>query len=143
MFSSPGSPLIIQGDQSILLDLHDPRAEDARKSIAAFAELEKDHPEHIHSYRLNPLSLWIRRPQPGYSPKSIMETLDSFSRYPIPASVERNITEIMGRFGMIKLLPSESLSRSSSGLFFLQVLDQHLFDVLNNQRSLKKLVIPR
>jgi DNA excision repair protein ERCC-3 len=140
MFSSPGSPLIIQGDQSILLDLHDPRAEDARKSIAAFAELEKS-PEHIHSYRLNPLSLW-NAAAAGYSPKSIMETLDSFSRYPIPASVERNITEIMGRFGMIKLLPSESVSRSSSGLFFLQVLDQHLFDVLNNQRSLKKLVIP-
>ena len=50
-------PLIIQGDRSILLDIHDPKAADARFALIPFAELEKS-PEHIHTYRITAMSLW-------------------------------------------------------------------------------------
>ncbi|HPA41792.1 MAG TPA: helicase-associated domain-containing protein, partial [Candidatus Hydrogenedentes bacterium] len=44
-------PVIIQSDRSILLETDSPAFEDARDSLALFAELVKS-PEHIHTYRL-------------------------------------------------------------------------------------------
>jgi len=58
-FSLPHAPenaLIVQSDCSILLEVHAPPAEDARVALAPFAELEKS-PEHVHTYRLTPLSI--------------------------------------------------------------------------------------
>jgi DNA excision repair protein ERCC-3 len=50
-------PVIVQSDRSILLETDGPNFEDARDAIAPFAELLKS-PEHIHTYRITPLSLW-------------------------------------------------------------------------------------
>ena len=57
LLSDFSKPLILQSDFSLLLDVHNPLFENARGEIAAFAELEKS-PEHIHTYRITPLSLW-------------------------------------------------------------------------------------
>ena len=54
---NPANPLIVQGDRTILLEVDNPLHAEARDAIAPFAELEKS-PEHIHTYRLTPLSLW-------------------------------------------------------------------------------------
>src|SRR5271166_4339542 len=54
---NPANPLIVQGDRTILLEVDNPLHGEARDAIAPFAELEKS-PEHIHTYRLTPLSLW-------------------------------------------------------------------------------------
>ena len=54
---NPANPLIVQGDRTILLEVDNPLHAEARDTIAPFAELEKS-PEHIHTYRLTPLSLW-------------------------------------------------------------------------------------
>ena len=54
---NPANPLIVQGDRTILLEVDNPLYAEARDAIAPFAELEKS-PEHIHTYRLTPLSLW-------------------------------------------------------------------------------------
>src|SRR5207248_874401 len=51
------NPLIVQADKSILLEVHNPRYEEARDVLARFAELEKS-PDHLHTYRITPLSLW-------------------------------------------------------------------------------------
>src|SRR3974377_2053915 len=53
----PTNPLIVQGDRSILVEVDNPRCAEAPDALAPFAELEKS-PEHIHPYRLTPLSLW-------------------------------------------------------------------------------------
>ena len=53
----PSNPLIVQGDRSILVEVDNPKYAKARDALAPFAELEKS-PEHIHTYRLTPLSLW-------------------------------------------------------------------------------------
>ena len=51
------NPLIIQSDRTLLLDVHAPKAPECRAALIPFAELERS-PEHLHTYRLTPLSLW-------------------------------------------------------------------------------------
>ena len=53
----PANPLIVQGDRTVLVEVDNPFYAEARDALAPFAELEKS-PEHIHTYRLTPLSLW-------------------------------------------------------------------------------------
>ena len=53
-------PLIVQSDKTLLLEIDHERAQDCRKAIAPFAELERS-PEHVHTYRLTPLGLWNAR----------------------------------------------------------------------------------
>ena len=50
-------PLIVQSDKTVLLEVDHELAGAARAAIAPFAELERA-PEHIHTYRISPLSLW-------------------------------------------------------------------------------------
>ena len=51
------NPLIVQSDRTLLLDVHAPLADKCRNELIPFAELERS-PEHLHTYRLTPLSLW-------------------------------------------------------------------------------------
>lgn len=99
------SALIVQGDQTILLDVHDPGAEEARGDIAAFAELEKS-PEHFHTYRITPLSLW-NAASAGFDAAAVVDALDRHSRFPVPPHVSRSITESLSRYGKLILDPTE------------------------------------
>ena len=54
---APQNPLIVQSDRSLLLEVDNSLYTAARDELARFAELEKS-PEHIHTYRITPLSLW-------------------------------------------------------------------------------------
>jgi len=99
------SALIVQGDHSILLDVHDPGAEDARQAIAPFAELEKS-PEHFHTYRITPLSLW-NAASAGLDAPAVIASLDQNSRFPVPPHVARSITESISRYGKLVLEPTE------------------------------------
>ena len=51
------NPVIVQSDKTILLETHSAKFEEARDALSGFAELVKS-PEHIHTYRVTPLSLW-------------------------------------------------------------------------------------
>jgi DNA excision repair protein ERCC-3 len=73
------NPLIVQSDRTILLDVHAEQAEEARSAIIPFAELEKS-PEHIHTYRITPLSLW-NAASAGFRPDDIEKVLEKYSRY--------------------------------------------------------------
>src|SRR4051794_41957801 len=64
------SCLIVQSDKTLLLEVDHERADDCRKSIAPFAELERS-PEHIHTYRLTPLGLWNARAAGDHAPPGI------------------------------------------------------------------------
>ena len=87
------------------MDIHDLEANEARFALIPFAELEKS-PEHLHTYRLTPLSLW-NAAGVGLSADSIMKTLTGFSRFKVPDSILVWMKETMGRYGKIKLLPLE------------------------------------
>jgi DNA excision repair protein ERCC-3 len=75
----PERPLIVQGDHSLLLETHNPQFAEARDAIAPFAELEKS-PEHIHSYRLHPLSLW-NAAAAGHTLEQAEAALHDYSKY--------------------------------------------------------------
>jgi DNA excision repair protein ERCC-3 len=98
----PRNPLIVQGDRSVLVEVHSPRFEEARGAIAPFAELEKS-PEHIHTYRLTPLSLW-NAAAAGMSAEAIGEVLCRYAKYPVPQNVLADVQELAGRWGRVRLV---------------------------------------
>ena len=71
-------PLIVQSDRSVLLETDGPAFEDARDALAAFAELVKS-PEHIHTYRITPLSLW-NAAAAGLTADRIVKDLEKYSK---------------------------------------------------------------
>ena len=97
----PENPLIVQSDLTVLVEVNGPRYEESRDELARFAELEKS-PEHIHTYRITPLSLWNAAAL-GLSAPEIHQTLETFSKYDIPQNVSVEISEIMGRYGRLEL----------------------------------------
>ncbi|MCQ2587715.1 MAG: DEAD/DEAH box helicase [Treponema sp.] len=96
------NPLIVQGDRSLLLDVHAPLAEECRNALIPFAELEKS-PEHLHTYKLSPLSLW-NAASAGFTAEDAINVLNKYSRYEVPQSIGMWITEISTRFGKLKLV---------------------------------------
>ena len=96
------NPLIVQSDKSVLVEVASPRYEVARDLLARFAELEKS-PEHIHTYRITPLSLW-NAASSGMSGQGIVATLGEYGKYELPENVRRDILETMGRYGLVKLI---------------------------------------
>lgn len=101
MAVSPDNALIIQSDCTVLLETHAPRAEDARAALAPFAELVKS-PEHVHTYRLTPLSIWNARAA-GLPAEKMVSALREHARYPVPASVEQEVLDLAARFGRVTL----------------------------------------
>jgi len=96
-----GGPLIVQSDQTLLLEIDHPASEECRGDIAAFAELERS-PEHVHTYRMTPLGLWNARAA-GLEAEQVCGLLRRWSRFPVPDSVLAGVTETMGRYGRLVL----------------------------------------
>jgi DNA or RNA helicases of superfamily II len=96
-----GGPLIVQSDASVLLDVRHPDAEEARESLARFAELVK-RPEDLHTYRITPLSVW-NAASSGLTADEMTDDLIAFSRYDVPAGLIDRIATWAGRYGKIRL----------------------------------------
>jgi DNA excision repair protein ERCC-3 len=94
-------PLIVQSDKTLLLEIDHERAQDCRKAIAPFAELERS-PEHVHTYRLTPLGLWNARAA-GHDAEQVVDTLLEYSRYAVPHSLLVDVAETMARYGRLRL----------------------------------------
>lgn len=101
------NPLIVQSDRTILLDVHAPLANDCRNDLIPFAELERS-PEHLHTYRLTPLSLW-NATSAGFTSEDAVNVLQKYARYEVPQSVIMWIRETAGRFGKIRLVPGPKI----------------------------------
>jgi DNA excision repair protein ERCC-3 len=97
----PGNPLIVQGDRSVLVEVDNPRYAEARDALAPFAELEKS-PEHIHTYRLTPLSLW-NAAAAGITADAMIDVLRQHSKFPIPSNLATDLAELVGRYGRVRL----------------------------------------
>ncbi len=101
MVRAADNALIVQSDASVLLDVHSSRAEQARAALAPFAELVRS-PEHVHTYRLTPLSIWNARAA-GMTAERMVELLREHSRFPVPAGVEEEIVQLAARYGRVVL----------------------------------------
>jgi DNA excision repair protein ERCC-3 len=99
-FNGPG-PLVVQSDRTLLLEVDHPDADACRIAIAPFAELERA-PEHIHTYRLTPLGLWNARAA-GHDAEQVVDTLLTYSRYPVPNSLLVDVAETMDRYGRLRI----------------------------------------
>jgi DNA excision repair protein ERCC-3 len=94
--------LIVQSDRTLLLEVENPLYEDCREAIAQFAELEKS-PEHIHTYRVTPLSLWNARAA-GMQFQEMSEALARYSKFEVPQSLLADIRDLVARYGRLQLV---------------------------------------
>ncbi|MCL2230673.1 MAG: DEAD/DEAH box helicase [Treponema sp.] len=124
--------LIVQSDRTLLLDVHCENAEDARQAIIPFAELEKS-PEHIHTYRITPLSLW-NAASAGLTPKDIVKALKEHTRYEIPDSIIEGFSLLMSRYGKIRMIQEGD----DSSTLFLQIDDEATRLEIGESKALKK-----
>jgi len=123
----PENPLIVQSDRTLLLEVAHPAFEQVRDELARFAELVKS-PEHIHTYRISPLSLWNASAS-GVSSEDMLLTLEQWSKYPVPQNLIQEIKDHGTRYGKLKLVRvGERLA--------LEMADRGLFWEVTNQKAL-------
>jgi DNA excision repair protein ERCC-3 len=97
----PANPFIVQGDRTILVEVDNPLYAEARDALAPFAELEKS-PEHVHTYRLTPLSLW-NAAAAGMSAAEMTDVLGRYSKFPLPTNIAADLAEVVSRYGRVRL----------------------------------------
>ena len=125
---NPANPLIVQGDRTVLLEVDNPLHAEARDAIAPFAELEKS-PEHIHTYRLTPLSLW-NAAAAGMSADEMLDALSTFSKFPLPPNLLTDLRELVSRYGRVSL-------RRVDGQLRLICTDKALLEELARQKGVR------
>ena len=152
------NPLIVQSDRTLLLDVHSPLADECRNDLIPFAELERS-PEHLHTYRLTPLSLW-NSTSAGFTAEHTIGILQKYARYEVPQSVAAWIKETAGRFGKIRMIPgpkanvplkaknlfdSEKQDENSAieeQYLYLVTESRQVFLEISANSSAKKLLVP-
>jgi DNA excision repair protein ERCC-3 len=122
------NPLIVQGDRTILLEVDNPLHAEARDTIAPFAELEKS-PEHIHTYRLTPLSLW-NAAAAGMTADEMISGLETYSKFPLPPNLPADLRDLVSRYGRVRL-------ERVDGKLRLITKDQPLLEELARQRGVR------
>jgi len=134
MAPDPANPLIVQSDGTVLLEVQNPRYEEARDHLVRFAEVVKS-PEYVHTYRVTPLSLW-NAAAIGLQPEEITRALEGLSKYDVPGNVREDIREYMGRYGRLKLVRRE-------GRLLLVSQDEILLTEIEGQRELHGVLAQR
>jgi DNA excision repair protein ERCC-3 len=126
-------PLIVQSDRTVLLEVAHPDAETARHELAVFAELERA-PEHIHTYRITRLGLWNARAA-GHDADAMLQTLDRWSRFPVPASVSTDLRETVARYGRLVI------ERDEEGALVLRSTDPAVLGEVSRNKRISPLLI--
>jgi len=103
MHVRPENPVIVQGDGKVLLETAHSRYEEARDFLARFSELETS-PDHLHTYRITPLSLW-NAASAGMTRDGIIGDLQELCKFDIPNNVIETISDTIERYGLVKLIP--------------------------------------
>lgn len=130
----PENPLIVQSDKTALLEVDNSRYPAARDALARFAELEKS-PEHIHTYRITPLSLW-NAAAGGLTADEILAVLRDFSKFDLPPNLVTDIAEYVGRYGRVKLI-------REGDLYFLVAADDVLLTEIWNHKTARPFLLAR
>ncbi len=134
MAFDPTNPLIIQSDRSILLEVDNPKFEEARDFLSRFAEIIKS-PEYVHTYSITPLSLW-NAASAGMTAEEIIEGLKKFSKYPVPSNVIRDIKDYISRYGRVKII-------KENDEFYLKCDSEVLADEIWSNKKTRQYLIER
>jgi len=102
MVYNPENPMVVQSDRSVFLETDRPNYEAVRDALAQFAELIKS-PEHIHTYRITPLSLW-NAASAGLTADEVIRSLETYTKYDIPQNIIQDVKEYVARYGQLKLI---------------------------------------
>src|SRR5947199_2834163 len=125
----PANPFIVQSDRSILVEVDNPKYAAARDALAPFAELEKS-PEHVHTYRITPLSLW-NAAAAGMTADQMMAVLARYSKFPLPGNLAIDLDDLVGRYGRVRLEKLDDALR-------LVCTDERLLEELARQPKLRQ-----
>ncbi|GAA4728121.1 DEAD/DEAH box helicase [Pedococcus ginsenosidimutans] len=128
----PDGPLIVQSDKTLLLEVDHPSAEEARRAIAPFAELERA-PEHIHTYRVTPLGLWNARAA-GHDAEQVVNALITHSRYAVPHALLVDVADTMDRYGRL------TLEKDPEHGLLLRTTDRPVLEEVLRHKKIKPLV---
>ena len=132
MSYNPERPMIVQGDHSLLLETHNNRFHEARDAISPFAELEKSQ-EHIHSYRLNPLSLW-NAAAAGHTLEEAEAALLNHSKYTVPPNVLEELRRTFARYGQL------ILTKDNEAILRLTVTDPFIAAQISRDAKLAPMI---
>lgn len=127
-------PLIVQSDHTLLLEVDNPHFAAARDELLTFAELVRS-PEHVHTYRLTPLSLWNAAAS-GVGPESILAALERWGKFPTPDNVRTTVLDQARRFGRISLV-------AERGELFLVSAEPLLLEEIWNHRGVRQYLAER
>lgn len=92
-------PLLIQADRSIIVQMLDPLAKEAKAKIAPFCSLEKSL-EFLHTYSLSNISIW-NAISIGYTKDKIIDILKDYSFAQVPDSLIHFIKEMSEKYNAI------------------------------------------
>ncbi len=127
------NPLIVQSDLTLFLEVHHDRYEEIRDKLSLFTELLKS-PEHIHTYRITPISLW-NAASSGLSKDDIFEILTRYAKFDIPQNVLANIENTIEKFGRVKLNKSDH-----EGKLCLTMSQPLIATEIENHKGLSKIL---
>ncbi|NRF92773.1 DEAD/DEAH box helicase [Paenibacillus frigoriresistens] len=97
----PTRPLIVQSDLSILVETNHPEFDTVRGTISRFADLIKS-PEHLHTYRITPLSLW-NASAAGMPIEEMSDFLQRNAKFGVPTGVLSIIRKYVKRYGILRM----------------------------------------
>ncbi|MEW5850631.1 MAG: DNA repair helicase XPB [Myxococcota bacterium] len=123
---------MVQSDRTLLVEVDHPDYPAARDALGRFAEMVKS-PEHVHTYRITPLSLW-NAATAGWSAEKVLDALRRHSRYEVPSNVVTDVTEYIGRYGRLTLLPLDGHSA------VLEVDTERFASRLQKDKSLERML---
>ncbi len=132
----PDNPLIVQGDGKVLLETKHARYEAVRDFLSRFAELESS-PEHLHTYRIHPLSLW-NAASSGMTRDEIVDGLRSYSKFDVPPDVLTKIAETVERYGLVKLIKHPE---QPDKLLRLEFATAYIAKLIGQEKTVRELLI--
>lgn len=120
---------IVQRDFTVLLEVGHPGFDQARAQLGMYAELVKT-PAAFHTYRITALSLWNAAAL-GWSADQVIASLESVSRWNVPAALIQDIQRIIHQYGKLQLRPE-----ASHGRMRLVSEDERLLDELSSMKTI-------
>lgn len=120
---------IVQRDFTVLLEVGHPGFDQARAQLGMYAELVKT-PAAFHTYRITALSLWNAAAL-GWSADQVIESLESVSRWNVPAALIQDIQRIIHQYGKLQLKPE-----AVHGRMRLVSEDERLLDELSSMKTI-------
>lgn len=120
---------IVQRDFTVLLEVGHPGFDQARAQLGMYAELVKT-PAAFHTYRITALSLWNAAAL-GWSADQVIASLESVSRWNVPAALIQDIQRIIHQYGKLQLRPE-----ANHGRMRLVSEDERLLDELSSMKTI-------